>query len=36
MVLHIEGNRDHPQASRGKEEEVSAEQEVGTEQKEQG
>ena len=36
MVLHIEGNRDHPQASRGQQEKVSAEQEAGTERKEQG
>ena len=35
-VLHIDGNRDHPQASRRQQEEVSAEQEVGTEWKEQG
>ena len=36
MVLHIEGNCDHPQASRRQQEEVSAEQEAGTERKEQG
>ena len=33
MVLHIEGNRDHPQASGRQQEEVSADQEAGTEQK---
>ena len=36
MVLHTEGNRDHAQASRGQQEELSAEQEAGTERKEQG
>ena len=36
LVLHIQGNRDHPQASGRQQEEVSAEQEAGTERKEQG